>query len=151
MATVSLSGNDTLKINNRSLTDLADGEVGKISFPNELVGVKTGKNGNSLYGFNHTGKQCELTLRLIRGSADDKFMLSLLTQMQNNFPGFPLLTGQFIKVVGDGKGNVVNDTYVLSGGIFSKQVEADSNAEGSTDQSVAIYTLKFTVSPRVVG
>lgn len=150
MATVALTGADTIKINGRSLVDLADGEVGKLTFPNELVGVKTGKNGNSLYGFNETGKQCEVELRLIRAAADDKFLNNLLATMRNNFSGFVLLNGEFTKSVGDGQGNVSNDTYIMSGGVITKEVEAMSNAEGSTDQSVSIWHLKFTNAPRVI-
>lgn len=151
MSTVALTGNDAIKIGNRILSDFADGEVAKLTFPNELMSVKTGKNGNSLYGFNNTGKQCELSLRLIRGSADDKFMQSSLTQMENNPTGFVLLDASFIKVVGDGVGNTINDTYVMSGGVFTKEVEVVSNADGSTDQAVAVYALKFTNAPRVIA
>ena len=53
-----------------------------------------------------------------------------------------------IKKIGDGLGNITNDTYNLSGGIISKRVEATSNVEGNTDQALAIYNIKFTNSPR---
>lgn len=151
MATVALSGDDTIKINERSLVDFADGDIGKLTFPNELMGVKTGKNGNSLFAFNETGRQADLELRLVRGTPDDKFMLNLLTLMKNNPAGFILMTGDFIKVVGDGQGNTANDTYVLSGGVFTNEVEATSNAEGNTDQAVAMYKLKFTNAPRIIA
>lgn len=150
MSTVALSGNDTAVINNRSLVDFADGNVIELTFPNEIAMVKTGKNGNSVYGLNETGKQCEMKMRLIRGSADDKFMNNLLQQQNSNFAGFPLMIGQFIKKVGDGQGNITSDTYITSGGVFTKQVEAKSNVEGDSEQSVAIYTLKFSNAPRAI-
>lgn len=150
MAAVAVSSNDTIKINNKILADFADGDIGVLTFPNELASIKTGKNGNSIYAINETGRQSELVLRLIRGSSDDKFLASQLSAQKNNFSGFILLTGEFIKRVGDGTGNIVSDTYIMSGGIFTKEVEAKSNVEGDTAQSVSVYTIKFANSPRCI-
>lgn len=148
---LAMSGNDTIIINNRVLNDLADDNCIELTFPNDIATVKTGKNGNSLYALNESGKQCDVVVRLIRASADDKYLNSLLAQQQNNFAGFPLLIGQFIKKVGDGKGNITADTYVTSGGVFSKPVEAKSNVSGDSEQSVSIYRIRFTNSPRAIG
>jgi len=150
MTTIALSGNDTITINNRVLNDLADGNCVELTFPNDIANVKTGKNGNSIYGLNETGKNCEVKIRLIRGSSDDKFMNGLQTQQQQNFQGTNLLIGEFIKKIGDGAGNVTSDIYVMGGGVFSKQVEGKSNVEGDTEQSVSIYTLKFAAAPRAI-
>lgn len=149
-ATISMSGNDTIKVNNRSLIDLADGDVGELTYPNELVTVKTGKNGNSLFAFNFSGRQADVKFRVIRGAADDKFLQSLLTQMELNFAGFVLLNGLFVKVAGDGSGNITNDTHVLQNGVFVKRTEAKSNAEGDTNQSLVEYHLKFSNAARVI-
>ncbi len=150
MSTVAMSGSDTIKINNRILADLADGDFVALTFPNEIAGVKTGKNGNSLFSANETGRQSEVVVRLVRGSADDKFLNNLLAQQVANFAGFILMTGEFVKRIGSGDGVISNDTYINSGGVFSKQVEAKSNAEGDSEQSVAVYTIKFSNSPRVI-
>ena len=150
MAAVALTGKDTLIINNRSLSDLADADVATLEFPTEIASLKTGKNGNSIYSLNETGRQADLKIKLIRGSADDKFMQNLLTQQQANFSGFILMTGTFIKNIGDGKGNVLKDTYELSGGIFTKQIMAKSNVEGDAAQSTSEYMLKFSNAPRVI-
>lgn len=150
MTTVAMSGNDTVILNNRNFSDFADGNVVELTFPTDIAQVKTGKNGNSIYGLNTTGLQCELRMRLIRGSADDIFMNNLLVQQNNNFAGFPLMIGQFIKKIGDGAGNITSDTYILSGGVFNKQVEATSNVEGDALQSVCVYMMKFTNSPRAI-
>lgn len=150
MSTVALSGSDTTMINNRILADLADGDCVALTFPNEISQVKTGKNGNSIYGLNESGKQCEVKIRVIRGSADDKFLNNLIAQQQANFAGTVLAIAQFIKKIGDGAGNILSDTYILSGGVFTKPVEAKNNVEGDTEQSVAIYTLKFSNAPRVI-
>ena len=148
MATQSLTGNDTISIDGIPLIDLGDGDVGSLTYPNELVGVKTGKNGNSIFALNETGDQADLVIRVLRGSKDDKTLNSRLVSMKADFSGFITITGQVIKKVGDGLGNVTNDIYDLSGGVFSKRVETVSNVEGNTDQSLAIYNIKFTNSPR---
>ena len=132
MGTIAMSGSDVVQINNRVFADLADGDFANLTFPNEIGNVKTGKNGNSIYSFNATGLQCDFVLRLIRGSADDKFMNNLLSQQNSNFAGFILMLGEFIKKMGDGLGNISNDTYIMSGGIFTKSVEARGNAEGDS-------------------
>lgn len=145
-----MSGNDTINLNNRIFSDLADGSCVELTFPNDIANVKTGKNGNSIYGLNESGKQCEVKVRVVRGSSDDKFLNGLLAQQQLNFAGMVLLVGQFIKKLGDGRGNILSDTYVMSGGVFTKQVEAKSNVEGETEQSISIYTLKFSNAPRAL-
>lgn len=150
MQTVAITGKDTLKINDRLIADLADGDVGALTFPNDLVNVKAGKNENILYALNASGKQGELTIRVVRAGPDDKFLNNLLSLMLNNFPGFTLLAGEFLKKVGDGKSNVAKDTYVLAGGVVSKIPEASSNAEGNTDQGLAIYHFKFGQCIRMI-
>ena len=150
MSTTALSGTDTVVINNRVLTDLADGDTTVLDFPNEIAAVKTGKNGNSIYSANESGKQADLTLRVIRGSSDDKFLNNLLNLQLNNFASTVLMTGEFVKKVGDGEGNITNDTYICSGGIFTKPPGAKENQDGDSEQSVVIYSIKFSNAPRAI-
>jgi len=150
MPTIAMSGSDTIMVNNRIFADLADGDTVQLTFPNNIAEVKTGKNGNSIYGLNESGRQCDLVIRVIRGSADDKFLNNLLAQQQANFAGTILMIGEFIKKLGDGAGNVKSDTYITSGGVFTKQVEAKSNVDGDTEQSISIYNIKFSNAPRVI-
>ncbi len=151
MAAVALSGSDTISVNNHVFSDLADGNCVELTYPNDIANVKTGKNGNSLYGLNESGRQAEVKMRLLRGSNDDKFMNNLLVQQQNNFAGTVLLIGTFTKKIGDGAGNITSDIYVVSGGVFTKQVEGKMNVEGDTEQSISVYTMKFSNSPRALG
>lgn len=148
---VTLSGSDTISINGQVLADLADANVVELTFPNDIAQVKTGKNGNSIYSFNATGKQCEVKVRVMRGSSDDKFLNNLLIQQNANFAGTVLLLGQFIKKLGDGLGNITSDTYVMEGGVFTKQVAGKSNVEGDTEQSISEYMMKFSNAPRAIG
>jgi hypothetical protein len=150
MNSVALTGSDTIKLNDKILADLADGDAAVLSFPNEVATVKTGKNGNAIYGLNESGKQADMVMRVLRGSDDDKFLNNLFANQQNNFAGTVLMIGEFTKRVGDGTGKVAADTYITSGGVFSKGVEAKSNVEGDTEQSVAIYNIKFSKAVRVI-
>jgi len=150
MTTVAMSGNDTIIINNRIISDLADGNCVELTFPNDVASVKTGKNGNSIYGLNEMGKQADVKIRIIRGSSDDKFLNGLQSNQALNFAGFVLLTAQFIKKIGDGTGKVTSDTYIPTGGVFTKAVEALSNVEGDSTQSVAVYTMRFGNAPRAL-
>lgn len=150
MNTVTLSGNDSTIIDNIPLTDLADGDCTSLTFPNDIASLKTGKNGNSVYSLNESGNQAEMKVRVLRGSADDKRLNAKMVQQQANFAGTVLMQGEFVKKLGDGLGNVTSDTYITSGGIFTKRVEAKTNTDGDTEQSVAIYTIKFSNAPRIL-
>ncbi len=83
MATASLTSQDTIKINGRILNDLMDGDCVTITYPNDLMKVKTGKNGNSIYSYDYSGQQAEVTLRVLRGSGDDKYLNGLLNLLKN--------------------------------------------------------------------
>lgn len=148
---VALSGDDTIIINSRILKDLGDQNVGELDFPNPISSVKTGKNGNSVYSYNSSGKQSDCKIKVLRGSADDKFLNNLMTQQLANFAGFVLLNGEFVKQIGDGAGNIANDTYIMSGGVFERIPNAKSNVEGDTEQAMITYTIKFTNSPRAIS
>jgi len=150
MASLALSGDDTVVIQQRNIVDLATGDYAEVTFPNGVADLKTGKNGNSIVGFNYSGLQCEFKLMLIRGSADDQFFQNLLSQFIANPAGFVLLSGNFVKNLGDGAGNIIQDTYVLSSGIFIKIPEMKSNAEGETNQSMSTFTMKFANAVRVL-
>lgn len=149
--TIAMTGNDTIVLNNRVLTDLASGDCVKLDFPNEIAGVETGKNGNSIFSQNESGRQVNVELRLIRGSDDDRFLNGLLAQQNLNFAGFPLMFGQFIKKIGDGQGNISPDAYNLTGGVFTKLVPAKTNTVGDVEQSLSIYSMRFSNVPRTIG
>ena len=148
--TVSLTGNDTLVLGGRVITDVADQNWCELTYPNSLVEVKTGKNGNSIYALNSMGLMAEVTLRLIRGSDDDVYFNDLLARMKKDFASFVLLSGQLVKRVGDGQGNISEDTYLVDGGVFISQVQGSANAEGNTDQSVSGYRFRFSNADRAV-
>ena len=105
----------------------------------------------NIYAFNYTGLQCDMTLRLLRGSADDKFLNNLFALYKNDPAAFTLMTGEFSKQIGDGLGGITADTYILSGGAFKKSAGAKENADGDTEQAINVYNLVFSNAPRAIG
>jgi hypothetical protein len=151
MGSMALTGKDTSIINGRILSDFADGDVGAFTFPNKLAEVKAGKNGNVIYAFNAQGVVSEATLRILRGSADDKFLNSQMNAYINDPAAYTPLTGEFIKRLGDGKGNVTNDTYLFDGGIVTNIPEAKDNVGGETEQAISIYKITFGNTGRSIA
>ena len=143
-----VTANDTLTLSGHVFVDLADGDETILTFPNNLVTRKTGKNGNTLFAQNAPGQNCDLTLRLMRGSPDDVYMQGLINTVPTDFPSTVLLAGTFVKRLGDGQGYVVSDTYTLAGGIISKIPEGKENVDGDTSQAVAVYNVIFASGAR---
>jgi len=151
VGTFSLCGADTITIADRLLTDLAAGEVAKLSYAAELATVKAGKNGNTIYVQNAAGFQAALELRVIRGSKDDQFLQSEVTAYRETPTLYVVKNCTLAKAVGDGAGTVVTDTYTLTGGVPSKQVEVVVNLEGDTEQALSVYTWIFGSTTRAIG
>jgi hypothetical protein len=145
-----LTGNDTLQINGRIFSDFADADNVSATYPNAQANVKTGKNGNALFAYNASGVQVDMVVRLIRGSGDDKFLLGIQTLQNASFQSFTPMTGQYTKNIGDGQGNVTQDALTVAGGIIEKNVEAKSNVDGDTNQSVAEYHIRWATSSRTL-
>jgi hypothetical protein len=151
MGTLSLLGSDTIKIGDRILSDFGSGEVAKISYATELATVKTGKNGNTIFVQNASGFQASLEVRVIRGSADDKALQTFLTSYRSNPTAYSVQNAELSKKIGDGLGIVSSDTYVLTGGIPTKQVEVVVNTEGDSEQGISVYTWVFATSDRAIS
>jgi hypothetical protein len=150
MEAVTLSGNDSFILNQRVFTDFADGDFAVLDFNGKIVNLSKGKNGNTVYALDLTGDVAMMTLRILRGSSDDQFLLNLWAQQKSNFAGFALMQGEYIKQLGDGQGNILADTYELSGGVFEENVHAKSNVKGEVEQSISIWKFKFSDAPRTM-
>ncbi len=148
MNVYALSGNDTIQITDLVLRDFGDGDVANLTFPNDLVAVKNGKNGNAVFNLTASGRQADLEIKVIRGSNDDRALQALLNTMLADFPSFELLDGYFVKRIGDGQGAVTFDTILLSAGVFTKIPEAKENTEGDTNTALTIYRMKFANTKR---
>lgn len=148
---VSLTGNDTVIIGGQIITDFATGVVGEIKFPEDIVQVQRGKNGNTVYALNNQGFRSEVTLRILMGYQNDAFFNAQMAAMKLNFAGYALLNGVFIKNVGDGKTNIKPITYIMSGGVPKKNPEAKIVSEGDPSQSLVEWSLIFGNNDRTIG
>lgn len=147
---VSLTGKDVVVINGRVFKNFADGDLAELTFDADLMNVKASRDGNTIYALNEDGRVSVLKLRLLLGSADDKYLNSLLASMKSDPAGFILMAGSFTKRVGDGEGNSNLVLYQCVGGAFQKMPTAKSSAAGDTDQSVVVWMMKFGNSDRAV-
>ena len=147
MAIFTITGNDTLVLWNRVFANFAEGEITKIEFPDDIVRLKTGKNQNTIYSRNEGGNNATLTLRLLRGTPDDRFMRSELAKItgSGSFSKYVLAAGQFVKTLGDGQGTETKDVYNLEGGIITKIPAAMESVDGDINQGVAVYEIKFAL------
>jgi len=150
MALVSLTGSDTAVINGTIMTGVADGDYCTLAFDNDLAKMKTSKDGNTIYALDQTGRIVKVTMRVLLGSDTDVTLNSLLSDMLSDFASFSLMSGSFTKRVGDGSGKTHDVVYQLTGGIFKRWPNAKSNAEGDTDQSVAVYEIDFLNNSRSI-
>jgi hypothetical protein len=147
---VALTGADTIVLGDRIFSDFSDGDVVNMDFPNNLVEAKRGKNGNTIYALNATGKVVTVTMRVLRGSSDDKFLTGEMNLYLLDPPSYALLTGEFTKRVGDGQGNITNDVYQLQGGIVQKMPVGKENVEGDTEAAISIWQLVFSNADRAL-
>lgn len=150
MPTYNLVSDGTLTLYDRVFNDFADDDISAITFPNDLVTVKTGKNGNTIYSKNEPGRNATAVLRLIRGSSDDQFMQTKLSLMKQDFVATELAFGEFAMRLGDGSGNIARDVYTLKGGVITRPVDGKENVSGDTAQGVSVYNLVFADAERSI-
>lgn len=150
MTTFTITSDDTLTLYDRVFTDLSNDDVSAITFPNDNVKVKTGKNQNTIFAKDETGNNANLVLRLVRGSSDDQYLQSQIAAMEADFVATTLANGAFVKRLGDGQGNVILDAYTLLGGVVTRRVDGKENTSGDTEQAVAVYNMTFAQAKRSI-
>jgi hypothetical protein len=143
MPSVSATGQDTVQVDGIIFQTLADMTPFDVVFPNDLGAVKAGKNGNTIYAKNEMGRIADVTIRILLGATDDQYLNGRLQQWITDPSTFRLLTGMFVKRVGDGNGNITSKIYNMTGGFFKRQVDAKTSAESDTEQSVAIWRITY--------
>lgn len=141
------TGKDTIIVNDYMgefvLSDLADGVCAELVANNDLSSTSTGFNGNSLGAHNEPGRQRELTLRLVKGSEDEKRLNKSYNFWKQRNPLFRPFTMKFIKRVEHGDGNATEDTVKCYFGLPSGQPGHTADTTGNTDQVVAVYMIRF--------
>lgn len=130
------------------LSDFADGTVAELAAPNELSTITTGYNGNSLGSHNEPGRQRELTLRLVKGSNDDKRLNKAYNMWKNRDMRFRPLKMSFTKNVAHSNGSITVDTVECFFGLPTGQPGQMQDTAGNTEQVISIYSIRFGNSER---
>lgn len=149
MSIFSLTGDDSIIINDIPLNDFADGDIGSLSLPNNLFDMQTGKNGNTIFALDESGNNATLTVRVLMSSNDDKRLNGMIPKSKG-FAQSVLATGSVVKQVGDGQGNVSYNTYLLAGGMVQKKPDVKSNVNGDASQAVVTYDIVFAEAQRAI-
>lgn len=130
------------------LSDFADGTVAELSAPNELSATSTGYNGNSLGSHNEPGRQRELTIRLVKGSSDDKRFNKNYNLWKNRDLRFEPFTMTFTKNVAHSSEPVTVDTVECFFGLPAGQPTQMQDTAGNNEQVISVYTIRFGNSER---
>ena len=145
-----VSGNDIFNLNGTILTGHADGDWVKVEPQGDVSQYKVSKDGNTIIALQYTGILVKVTLRLVRACGDDVLINGLLQAWLGSPKTFPLLSAEYIKATGDGKGNVTNEVYVLSAGVPKIIPQGHTNADGNVESSVTVYELWFRNDARLM-
>ena len=148
MSGFALTGNDTSIIFGRSLADFGKGDVVKIAYDSDFVKVEQGKNGNTIYATDNSGKLAKIEVKVLRGSPDDQFLSGIVAAATADLPTFKLGDGTFVKRIGQGDGTVVFDTYLLGGICPTKAQDAVENTDGEVEQGQTMYRFTAAAAPR---
>lgn len=149
--TYRLTGDDTLILFGRTITDTADGDIATITVDNDIAASVVGKGGNVIVAKDEQGRKCTITVRILKAAGDDIFLQSHYQSYENDSALFAFGTGSFSKRLGDGEGNVIFDTKYLKALHFNRApYDAVINVNGNTDQAVTVYTMQALIE-RVVG
>lgn len=136
-----VSGVDVLILGGRPIVDFTDGNPITLEFSNDISAAKVGKNRNLIVSKSEQGALATLTVRVGRGSPDDRFLNSQKTEFLRDPPSYTTLEGEYTKRIGDGLGNTTDDIYILEGMHPSKEIPAISPAEADTEEATAVHVF----------
>lgn len=144
------TGQDIIKHNGRILTNFADGDCAIVTYPNELHGMRNGKDGNSMGAHNEQGNIAEVQYRIIKGSPDDKYLNSEVIAWKTHSEDFAPASVELTKVL-HVDGGITNEVTSLDFVLPSRNVETRTNTDGETEQEVAVYSYRGGVSSRALA
>lgn len=144
------TSHDIIELDGEVLTNLGDGDTATVTYPNDVMGMKTGKNGNTVAAHNEMGREADITVKVVKGSPEDKKLNSKLVKWKNRSDDFEPINGTFTKVIHTDTG-VTNEVTSLKFGIPTKCVETKENVEGDTEQCFSVYSIRFGDSERALS
>lgn len=143
MGKMSFAGTDTVIIDDRPITDLFDGTFATLTYPNDIASGINGFDNNTAVVSLPAGEKAQLTLRLLAGNDDDKYLNQRFNQWKNNKATFVALSGTLVKHFGDGTGQTTNKRQELINGYFLRKVDTEMDAGGGSNQTTSTYILEF--------
>ena len=144
------TSHDILEVDDEIVTTQGDGDVATVTYSNDVMAMKTGKNGNTVAAHNEMGREADATIRVLKGGYDDKRFNSKLVKWKNRADDFEPMKATFTKVIRTDTG-IVNEVTTLKFGIPVKCVETKENVEGDTEQCFSLYTIRFGDSNRALS
>ena len=161
MPSISFTGNDSIIYTDAAnpggvpLTDFGDGDVLTIDWGADISTTKVGKNGNVINARNAEGDLADVVLKVLRASDDDIMLNQDEAFYLQNPPAFICPTITATKMVGDGSGGIIRDTYVINFVTPKRHVNMKENVSGDTDQALAVHPYTGICnpnnSPRTIG
>lgn len=130
------------------LNDFAAGSVAELTAPNDLSSTTTGYTGNSLGAHNEPGRQRECSLRIVKGSSDDKRLNKNYNLWKDRNILFKPLKMSFTKNIAHEDGSITKDTVDCFFGLPAGQPSQVINTEGDTEQVISVFMLRFGNSER---
>jgi hypothetical protein len=138
------SGNDIIEIDDRLITDFADGDVAQLTYPNQKISKFSGDEGNTITVENASGRQAQLQLRILQNSRDYQYLKLRVSQQDADLVSMAKLTAKFTKITGDDAGKVSKDVVNCYGGNFLNGIQFTKGKNGNVEVAVAIFTILFS-------
>jgi hypothetical protein len=138
------SGNDVIEIDDRLITDFADGDVAVLTFPNQKISKFSGDEGNTITVENANGRQAQLQLRILQNSRDYQYLKLRMSQQDADLVSMAKLTARFTKITGDENGKTTKDVVSCYGGNFVNNVQLTKGKNGNVEAGVAIFAILFS-------
>lgn len=139
-----LVGKDKLSFVLRDVTDDLAGTV-TLSPLGQTQNEIIGKNGNSIIYSLKSGTHCRIEIPVLKGSSADSW-LGLYYTYSTFLKVYTPIFGTLRRIVGDGKGNVREDQYYMSGLIYVQEPNYTVlSSDGDVEQAVTRYVLQGLV------
>ena len=147
MPSISFTGNDAIVFSGVPLTDFGDGDVLTIDWGSDISTTRVGKNGNVINARNAEGDLADVVIKVLRGSDDDIMLNAIEAAYSGNPPAFVCPAMTATKMVGDGTGNIVRDSYALAFLTPKRHVNMKENVSGDTEQALAVHPFTGICNP----
>lgn len=147
MASVKVGVGSTIVLSNGSeeiiLTDFAFGDIAKLTIPNDLMDLTTGKDSNTVFTFKAEGTNIDLEVRILLGSQNDIQLNSIVEGMKKDFVGTNFLNASVKRLYTLEDNAKKIQEFSCQVGMLAKGAEFTENTEGNTEQGVNVYKIRF--------